>query len=356
VAAENNWALAYDNLSGLQAWLSDAFCRLSTGGGFGTRRLYSNREEELFYALRPVILNGIDDITTRGDLADRAITLHLSAIPEDERRTESDVWAAFEADRPLILGALYDALSTALRRIDDVELEELPRMADFAEWVVAAEPALPIEEGAFMVAYTRNRAHAREDAVAGDTVASAIVDMLSDEGREHPGRWTGSMSELLEDLRAYLPNPEKPPRGFPDTHQAMTAKLRRVMPALRSLGVTKEDLPRTSSRRAFALRMDYPGTTASSVSSMSQLGSSGDKAGTRSDAGLSDTRPAASSHIMRNQDSARSEEDNDAGDTHDAGLSPQSVMGRTTQNPSEAIRPSDTESKPDASQSSEAPF
>jgi hypothetical protein len=348
VAAENNWALAYDNLSGLQAWLSDAFCRLSTGGGFGTRRLYSNREEELFYALRPVILNGIDDITTRGDLADRAITLRLSAIPEDERRTESDVWAAFEADRPLILGALYDVLSTALSRVDDVELEELPRMADFAEWVVAGEPALPIDEGAFMAAYTRNRAHAREDAVAGDTVASAIVDMLSDDSRERPRRWTGSMSELLEDLRAYLPHPEKPPRSFPDTHQAMTAKLRRVMPALRSLGVTKEDLPRTSSRRAFALQIDCPGAPASPASSVSQSGAGGAQVGPRDDTGAGDAPHGVSSRVPENAGSARSEEDNDAHDTHDAVLPYQSMNGSTSvrkddESPSGRARPPDPE-------------
>ncbi len=75
IAANNSWVMALDNLSGLPHWLSDALCRLSTGGGFSTRTLYENDEETLFDATRPVILNGITDVATRADLLDRAIIL-----------------------------------------------------------------------------------------------------------------------------------------------------------------------------------------------------------------------------------------------------------------------------------------
>src|SRR5262249_55077610 len=37
-----------DNLSGLPAWLSDALCRLASGGSFAVRQLYSDDEEVLF--------------------------------------------------------------------------------------------------------------------------------------------------------------------------------------------------------------------------------------------------------------------------------------------------------------------
>lgn len=67
IAAKNSWVLNFDNLSGTPPWLSDALCRLSTGGGLSTRELYSNDEEALFTARRPVIINGIDDLATRAD-------------------------------------------------------------------------------------------------------------------------------------------------------------------------------------------------------------------------------------------------------------------------------------------------
>ena len=100
---------AFDNVSALQPWLSDALCRLATGGGFGTRRLRTDQDEVLFDGARPIILNGIEDVVTRPDLADRAMFLTLEPIPEERRRPEAEFWAAFEAERPDILGALLDA-------------------------------------------------------------------------------------------------------------------------------------------------------------------------------------------------------------------------------------------------------
>ena len=73
IAASNGHVLAFDNVSGLPAWISDTLCRLATGGGFAVRQLYTDQDEVLFDAARPVILNGIEDIVTRPDLADRAL-------------------------------------------------------------------------------------------------------------------------------------------------------------------------------------------------------------------------------------------------------------------------------------------
>jgi len=39
IAATNGHVLAFDNVSGLPAWLSDTLCRLATGGGFAVRQL-----------------------------------------------------------------------------------------------------------------------------------------------------------------------------------------------------------------------------------------------------------------------------------------------------------------------------
>ena len=72
IAARNAHVLAFDNLSTVLAWLSDALCRLSTGAGFAARKLYTDDEESVISAERPVLLNSIDAVVTRGDLADRA--------------------------------------------------------------------------------------------------------------------------------------------------------------------------------------------------------------------------------------------------------------------------------------------
>ena len=105
------------------------------------RQLYSDRDEVLFDAARPVILNGIEDIVTRPDLADRAVFLTLEAIPEERRRPEAELWATFDAERPRILGVLLDAAVQGLKMLPDTTLERLPRMADFA--LVGDRPARP---------------------------------------------------------------------------------------------------------------------------------------------------------------------------------------------------------------------
>ena len=114
IAASNGHVLAFDNVSGLPAWISDTLCRLATGGGFAVRQLYTDQDEVLFDAARPVSLNGIEDIVTRPDLADRGLFLTLEPIPEERRRPEAELWAAFEAERPRILGALLDAVAKGL--------------------------------------------------------------------------------------------------------------------------------------------------------------------------------------------------------------------------------------------------
>jgi hypothetical protein len=75
IAAENSWVVSFDNLSGLPIWLSDALCRLSTGGGLSTRQLYTDREEILFEAKRPLVMNGIADVASRPDLLDRSLVV-----------------------------------------------------------------------------------------------------------------------------------------------------------------------------------------------------------------------------------------------------------------------------------------
>ena len=107
--ALNGWLLVYENISTIADWLSDGVCQLAFGGGFASRTLFTNDERTIIYAQRPVILVGIDDFVTRGDLRDRSVFLNLNAIPRSRRRTESSIWPAFRADYPRIMGGVLDA-------------------------------------------------------------------------------------------------------------------------------------------------------------------------------------------------------------------------------------------------------
>jgi hypothetical protein len=93
IMAENSYVLPFDNLSGITPLIADALCRLSTGGGFSTRQLWEGREEEVFHGVRPIIVNGIAELVSRPDLADRAIFLTLPMIEVWDRKREKELLA-----------------------------------------------------------------------------------------------------------------------------------------------------------------------------------------------------------------------------------------------------------------------
>lgn len=267
IAANNAHVLAFDNLSGLPNWLSDALARVATGGGFATRELYTNSDEAIFDFMRPIILNGIEDVISRQDLLDRAILFNLPPIPEDQRRPEHEFWREFEEARPRILGALLDAVAEGLRNIEAIKLERLPRMADFAKWVVACEPALPWPPGAFMEAYTGNRAEAVDLALESDLVASAIRDLLV--GRE---AWSGTATDLLEALEEHVPERQRGTRAWPKTARTLAGRVRRAATFLRTVGVEVEFSREGRSRtRTIALRRSIENTVRTVRETMNSL-------------------------------------------------------------------------------------
>ncbi len=231
IAANNSHVLAFDNVSGLPAWISDTLCRLATGGGFAVRQLYTDQDEVLFDAARPVILNGIEDIVTRPDLADRAIFLTLEAIPEECRRPERELWAEFNAVRPQLLGTLLNAVSHGLKRLPDTRLDSLPRMADFALWATACETAL-WTAGTFGAAYAGNRDEAVDSVIEADPVSSAIRSLIGTRTE-----WTGTASDLLDTLDEEVGEKVHKSKAWPSSARALSGRVRRAATFLRKVGI-----------------------------------------------------------------------------------------------------------------------
>lgn len=199
VSAGQSWVLTYDNLSSIPVWLADALCRLATGSGFSTRTLHSDREETIFDAARPIILNGISSVTDRPDLADRAVTVNLRVISDEDRRSERDLLAAYEIERPYIIGALLGGVRSAIENLEKVHFDRLPRMADFAQFATAAEPGLGWDNGVFMKAYLDNRSNVADVTFEADTVAVAVHKLVIS---QLEGMWVGTATQLLAALNA----------------------------------------------------------------------------------------------------------------------------------------------------------
>ncbi len=264
ISTGGTFICSFDNLSRVSPRLSDAICRLSTGGGFRTRALYSNGEEALFDAQRPVVLNGIPDIATRTDLVDRALTSVLLHIPEDKRRGDTEYWAAFERAHPRILGALLTAVSTALRNWPQTNLERKPRMADFARWVVAAKPALPWAPGTFLRAYGTNREESIESLIDGDPIADFI--------RALAFPWEGTAKELWTLLKARIDEPIWNQKDWPAKRpNQLSGCLRRFAPPLRKLGIDI-DFKRLSRGKTRLITITKTTTAGSSTNVTTQEG------------------------------------------------------------------------------------
>ncbi len=255
IAASNSLVVGFDNLSHVPTWLSDAICRLSTGGGFSTRELYSDADEMIFEAMRPLMFNGIEDVATRPDLLDRSVLITLTPITEADRKPEDELWRDFHEARPRILGALLDAVAVGLANIGTVKLERLPRMADFAKWVTACEPGLRWKPGTFMETYIGNRATANESAIEGSAIGAVTVRLMED-----CDTFSGTAKELMEAVEGMLAkdkngNP-KLPAGWPKSARAFSGEVRRIAPNLRAAGInvifgthTRRGTPITLERR-----------------------------------------------------------------------------------------------------------
>src|SRR5262249_42168895 len=142
------------------------------------------------------------------------------------------LWHSFELEHPRLLGALLDAVSSALAALPRIQLERLPRMADFAMWSTACETRL-WPAGTFARIYAANRQAAIVDAIDADPVAAWVRELMAERDI-----WAGSATELLRAgmIRSRAGGSGEA-AGWPKNPRVFAGRLRRAQPFLRSLGV-----------------------------------------------------------------------------------------------------------------------
>jgi len=199
----------------------------------------TDHDETIFEAQRPILINGIGDLAGRPDLADRALTITLPPLPDDQRRDEQEFWASFEKARPAILGALFDAVAAGLRHLPEVVLERRPRMADFALWGEACSSGLGWEPGQFLRDYEDNRADAVAAAAEASQLLPIIEAVLGRTGLQADG-FDGTAADLLAKILDVCSAAEQKQRWFPGTASAVGSALRRLAPLFRSRGIVFE--------------------------------------------------------------------------------------------------------------------
>jgi hypothetical protein len=244
ITAARSHVVPIDNVSSLSEWLSDALCRISTGMSYAKRMLWTDQDEIVIYAVRPIALTSVVEIIVAPDLGDRAITIVPPRIDEENRREEAEVLAAFEKEHPEILAAFLDAVAHGLRTLPTITNTRWPRMADFAKWATACEGAYDTA-GTFLRAYGENRTNAITALVAEDMVGSAVMRLLLP--------WEGQIGMLLEPL-AHLAGDQTKSREWPKTPRGLGSALRRLVPFLRDCGVEVEVPGKNDKTRTWAIR------------------------------------------------------------------------------------------------------
>ena len=243
-----SWAVCIDNVSSISPWFSDALCKVVTGDGMIRRMLYSDRELTVLAFKRCVILTSIDTGLLRGDLADRLLRIELERIEDSKRISERELEMAFIAARPRILAGLMDAVAATLEQLPHVKLDRLPRMADFARVAAALDRACPhLTGGNAFALFEAHRGHMADDVIESEPFAVAVVQYVKAERK-----WSGSASQLREELIAALGDGPIP-RKWPGEGRGVTAKLKRLGPDLRRMGIIHTPPARTDKTRTHTL-------------------------------------------------------------------------------------------------------
>ena len=258
LAASNGRVLGFENLSFIDAELSDDLCRASTGAGFGTRLLYSNAEEHLAYVCAPILLNGIPCLMARGDLASRSLVVTAPPIPPERRMTEEAFASACDAALPGIFALVLDGLALALRDLATFNLPDPPRLGLAAKIAACAAPAFGWTPAEMLAAIRQNRADAATASVEADPVAGAIAAVLGD-----AVSWQGSATALLSRLCDLVPESERNRKTWPADAIRLATRLRLIAPSLRILGIEIEMGDRTNKRRLVTIAKREVGKTSS---------------------------------------------------------------------------------------------
>lgn len=252
IFASNRWAIGIDNVSRIGQKLSDDLCKLSTGGSFVRRVLYTTNDLTASTTQNVVILNGIPNVAERPDLLDRSLLIELAPFELQARKTERQIKDLTSKYLSGILGSIFSILAKALACVEDVQIGELQRMADFHRWSLAVGQVMGYTSEQVNEALRYNQQKQIEAAKEASWVSELLISYLTERFV-----YEGTATELLTELRKF--NDEN---GLPYSFQlnrmkanSITNEIRRVDEVLRAYGVCFTPLVRGKDRR-FQISMD----------------------------------------------------------------------------------------------------
>jgi hypothetical protein len=232
VGSQHCRVMCFDNASTISGKMSDALCRLATSDSIVSRKLYTDAEQVVLRAARPVLISSIVEVARRPDLADRALMIEARVLDGAQRITERAFWEAFEDDKPFLFGVVCDLLSAALSSHQTIVPPQGLRMVDAATWALAGLSFANWDPDAIAELWRANRYASDMSLLENDTVGFTLVEFLEGQG----DTWTGSTGELHSKLTEAVPDKVRRSKSWPASAQGLRSALDRLESPLRSKG------------------------------------------------------------------------------------------------------------------------
>ena len=224
----NGYMVCFDNTATLSARFSNILCAAITGSREAKRKLYTDNDQIILNLHNLVVLNGIDIVPYKSDLAERSLLFELQPIGKKQRKTDDAFWRDFKMDRASIVGAILDTLAKAMELLPAVEHKGLHRMADANLEMIAIAMALGFSQDDFQKLLNDNKKKLQD----AYTQMNPFVDFVASYMR---GRTDVNMAAeaLYRDMHTKIIGSCK---FFPESPSALSRKLNQEREALLAVG------------------------------------------------------------------------------------------------------------------------
>jgi len=283
--------------------------------------LYSDDDDFIYNLRRCVGLNGVNLAATKPDILDRGLNFRVKRIADEDRRLERDVKKEFDAMRPQLLGYMLDVLVKVLKlkeELGGLNLEKLPRMADFAECGEIVSRCMGNEKGAFLKAYQNNIKLQTEEIIESSQIATCLAHWFDeiwpktadkDKG-EKLDEWKGTATillQILEDVAGTLKVSIKS-KFWPKSLSSLSRRLNEIAVTLKEIGVSIEFVRADSGKARTIVICKMPSSSSSSSSTQDQA-----RTDSKNDDGIDGGKKVSSQMPSSNNDLNRAQLESDVG-------------------------------------------
>lgn len=223
----------FDNQPKISREMSDMLCTAVTGAGFENKKNYTDGDLYHLSYKRGVLMTALELPSIMPDFLDRCVHIELDRISDKDRRSDHDMWAEFEEDKPKIFAGMLNTIAKAKLWEPYLNMYMKPRLADFARFGACVNYALGYSENDFVRELFQNvESDKQRELILNDPVAMAIVSMIGENGD-----FEGTTTELANTLNRCIANQNQKLSGV-----ALGKKLKRLSYELSGAGITIEKL------------------------------------------------------------------------------------------------------------------